>query len=103
MLPIFLSCAVGVALGTAFYYCVRLRMVLGPLTRERFGNWARQLVWIVCIAIMVLLANFALRLLRSLLVGAALSFDQFVYEAVFALTALAVGFGLVYRHTALNH
>ena len=88
---------IGAGLGLLLYGCVRLRMHFGPLLRERYGNWARQLCWVVIIALMVALANVTLLLLRYLLGDTANGDSRLVIEIWFALLALTVAMLLVFR------
>jgi hypothetical protein len=87
----------GVCLGLALYLCVRLRMYLGPLIRARFGNRARQAYWLVTILVMIVLSNVGLFVFRRYLGSQTIADESLLLEMWFALIAMAVGIGLIYR------
>ena len=95
MNPWIISTLTGIALGMVFYGCVRLRMHFGPRVRDRYGENARHIFWVFIIVCMVLLANSGLILLRSFLPPEPA--NLILLELWFAVTALIVGFLLVYR------
>ena len=70
-------------------------MHFGPRVRERFGNGARQALWVLIILFMVLLANLGLRLLRGLVLTDIPQAEWLGFEIVFAASALLVGLALV--------
>jgi hypothetical protein len=87
----------GICLGLTLYLCVRLRMYLGPVIRERFGDSARQVYWLLTILLMVILANAGLYLFRIYLSSQPVADGTFMLELWFALMALAVGLWLIYK------
>ena len=95
-----IATAAGIALGLLLYLCVRLRMWLGPIIRDRFGQWARRLYWIVTIAVMVVLANAGLLLVREWVgIDAA---NLLLLEIWFALLALGTAMSMIYRRIRRN-
>jgi len=86
----------GCCLGAAFFLCVRLRMRLAPLARERFGNWARGAVWLLTILLMIALANGMLLGLRGYWAGSAPA-NPALLEIWSGLLALGIGLSLVFR------
>ena len=86
----------GIVLGLAFYGCVRLRMTLGPIIRERYGNWARRIYWLLTIALMVLLANIALLVLRASYADPSLEMQHMLQELWFISLAVGIAFGLIF-------
>jgi len=86
----------GVLTGLGLYGLVRLRMYLGPIAAERYGNWGRRVVWIGLISAMVILAEIDLIWLRSWLEQSNATGTRWHYEATFAALILCVGLGLVF-------
>lgn len=70
-------------------------MYLGPIVGRRFGVWARRAVWLVLIAAMVILAELDLLWLRGRLEQTQATGTRWHYEAVYALTLVALGLVLV--------
>ena len=91
----------GVFLGLVLYACVRLRMHFGPILREQYGNWAREIYWVATIVIMVGAANLALLGLQEYL-GHPVPEDSLMMEMWFALLALLVALLLVFRRMKKN-
>ena len=87
----------GAGLGLALYLCVRLRMYLGPLIRERFGTHARRTYWILTIVVMVILSNLGLFLFRMYLDSQATIEESLMLELWFAIVATGLGLGLIFR------
>ena len=90
----------GLALGLAWYGCVRLRMFLGPIIRERCGNTWRRAYWILTIVLMILLGNGALWMLRRII---GISPDALMFEIWFAGLAFLVALGLIIREIRRHH
>lgn len=88
------STLAGICLGLAWFACVRLRMHVGPIIRERYGNNWRRAYWWLTIIVMIVLANVALRLLRHLTGEPA---DMLLLEIWFACLAVLVAFSLIFR------
>ncbi len=91
------SSIAGTLLGLAFYVCVRARMYVAPRLRARYGNWARQIYWLLTILLMILLANLTLIELRDYLEDQSLTSNQLMLEIWFVIVAVALSFGLIYR------
>lgn len=92
MQPWIAATVAGICLGLAFYGCVRLRMYLGPLIRDRFGNGARRAYWVLTIAAMILLANVALLILRQFFAPPG---SQLMPEIWFILLAAGIAYTLI--------
>jgi hypothetical protein len=92
-----IATATGICLGLLLYFCVRLRMHLGPIIKQRFGALARQIYWITTIFVMILLANLALRFLRIYLSNFDPVNHVLLLEGWFAILALIVAMGLIVR------
>lgn len=84
----------GLFLGLAWYGCVRLRMYLGPIIRERYGNIWRKAYWVLTILVMILLANGGLMIVRGV---TGESPGALKFEIWFAGLALTIAFGLIVR------
>ena len=97
MNPWVISTFTGAGLGCLLYCCVRLRMHFGPKVRQRYGDKAREILWLLIIIGMILLANTGLRLLRYFITSDFGTNAPLVQEGWFALVALFVGFMLVYK------
>ncbi len=93
------STVAGIGVGLIFYVCVRIRVLLGPVAREHFGNVARHGTWLATILLMIGAANFGLLLLRNFLSANGNASNGIVFEIWFALLSLAVGGGLVFVRT----
>ena len=91
------SSMAGILLGLGFYACVRMRMYAGPKLRERYGNWARQLYWLLTILLMVAIANVALIGLRGYLYNQTSASSTLLSEIWFVLVAVALAFLFIYR------
>jgi hypothetical protein len=87
----------GVGLGLTLYLCVRLRMFLGPLIREHFGNQARRVYWLFTILVMIVLSNIGLYIFRIYLGSKTKGEEALPLELWFAIIAMAVALGLIYR------
>jgi hypothetical protein len=87
----------GIFLGLILYALVRLRMFLGPILKQRYGNRVRQMYWLITLAAMVLMANTALFLLQKYLSDPLLPANHLMIEMWFALLALAVPIILIFR------
>jgi len=92
-----ISTVAGVLLGILLYYCVLLRMHVGPIIKERYGNWARRVYWGFTIAIMVVIANLVLIGLQAYLDGETVVDSRRIMEMWFALLGLVVALMLVKR------
>jgi len=92
----------GVGLGLTLYLCVRLRMYLGPLIVKRFGQGARRAYWLLTILAMILLGNLGLYVFRIYLGSQPVTDNMLSLELWFAITALVVGLGLVFRKILRN-
>lgn len=92
----------GVFLGLVLYACVRLRMYIGPILKERYGNWARQIYWVFTIVIMVLAANIALLVLQKYLGDSPSPDENLMLEIWFAVLALLVALYLVFGRIKKN-
>ena len=92
MQPWIAATIAGICLGLAFYGCVRLRMYLGPLIRDRFGNVARRVYWLLTIAVMVILANVALFALRQFFAPPG---SQLMPEIWFIMLAAGIAYTLI--------
>jgi len=99
MIDFLIAIIEGVILGVTFYACVRLRMRVAPIMLEKYGQNPRKITWLLSIALMVLLANLGLLLLRTSLFGFVGHDPSIATEACFAITALVTGCLLVLRHT----
>jgi hypothetical protein len=97
------AAAAGVVLGLAFFGFVRLRMHLGPIIRQRYGNRARQAYWIATILTMVLLAKGALYGLRLYLDSLDLSSSYLLPEVLFITVAVTLAMTLIYRRINRNN
>jgi hypothetical protein len=95
--------AIGICLGVALYACVRLRMNVGPIIKQRYGAWARRAYWMANILIMIILANLGLRLLRIYFGNQAPALDSRMLETWFALLTLFVALGLIFNRLYRNH
>jgi len=82
----------GICLGLAWFGCVRLRMQVGPIIRERYGNNWRRAYWWLTIIVMIVLANVALRFLRSLTGEPP---NMLLLEIWFACIAVLVAFAFI--------
>ena len=92
----------GVLLACILYAIVRLRMNVAPKMRDRFGSLARWSVWVLTLALMVIMANLGLLMLRQLL-REWLGFDSGIMdELLFSLVSLSLGVMLVARHVLSN-
>jgi len=89
---------VGLTLGAALYLLVRLRMYLAPQMLVLHGPWARRIVWIITILLMITLANGMLIWIRSYLLNTAHITETLTYEIWFGVTALFLGVFLVANH-----
>lgn len=87
----------GGVLGLLLFGCVRLRMHLGPRLKARYGNRARRAYWLLTIVMMVALANVALFGLRAYMTTSPPNGSQLAMEIWFALLALGVAMGLIFR------
>jgi hypothetical protein len=92
----------GVGLGLTLYACVRLRMYVGPLIRERFGDWARRAYWLVTILVMIIIGNAGLFVLRIYLDSQSVEHGTLILELWFGVIAMAVGLALVFRRMSRN-
>ena len=90
----------GVITGLGLYALVRVRMHLGPIARDRFGEWGRRGVWILLILSMVALAETGLIWLRFWIEQYTEIGTSWRHEASFALIILIVGLALVCIHVA---
>ncbi len=90
------STVAGLLVGLAFYVCVRLRIVLGPAARGRYGNMARRGVWLITILLMIGIANLGLVFLRAYLAANDSANNHFAFELWFAVLSLAFGAGMVF-------
>jgi len=90
----------GIALGLAWFGCVRVRMHVGPILRERYGDHQRWAFWALTIVIMIVMANVALLILRRYLYLSSPPDNRLVLEGWFAVVALAVAFSLVFRRNS---
>jgi len=80
-----------------FYGCVRLRMHVGPLIKDRFGNTARRAYWLLTILAMIIIGNAALLLLRKWLPQA----DSSLLEEIwFLAVAVCIAYALIFRRIA---
>jgi len=86
----------GAGLGVTLYGCVRLRMHFGPIVLERYGKWARYFYWLLTIAVMVLIANLGLMLLRAILGPSEPGGNNVLPEIWFALLALSIALRLIF-------
>ena len=93
---------IGIGLGLMLYGCVRLRIYVGPILRDRFGNWARSAYWVFTIIVMVLLANFSLLTLRGLLADLPDPPSSLLLEIWFALLAAGIALFLVFKRVTKN-
>ena len=93
------STLAGIVLGLTFYGFVRLRMHLGPLIRDKYGNTARRIYWLLTILIMVMSANIALIALRTFLPGTG---SHLMPEMWFILVAVTIAFALISRRVTGN-
>ncbi|NND35912.1 MAG: hypothetical protein HKN81_02150 [Gammaproteobacteria bacterium] len=84
----------GTCLGLAWFACVRLRMHVGPIVRERYGDNWRRAYWLLTIIVMIVLANVGLRLLRSLTDKPE---NMLLLEIWFACLAVLIAFTLIFR------
>jgi len=87
----------GAALGLLLYGCVRLRMHVGPILRDRYGNWVRQTYWVFTIIFMVVLANLGLSFLRNYIPGTTEPNISLILEIWFALLAMGIAMVLVIK------
>jgi hypothetical protein len=87
----------GGVLGLALFGCVRLRMHVGPRIKARYGKYARRAYWLLTIVVMIALANLALLGLRAYFAGSPPAGNQLVMEIWFAVLALTVAMGLIFR------
>jgi hypothetical protein len=92
----------GIFLGLILFACVRLRMHLGPLIRQRYGDWARRAFWLASILFMILLANQSLNLLRIFVDNQLPAMENLMLEIWFALLALVIGLGFVFKRISKN-
>ena len=92
----------GIFLGLILFACVRLRMHFGPLIRQRYGDWARRSFWLASILLMILLANQSLELLRIYVDNQIPATENLLLEIWFALLALVIGLGLVFKRISKN-
>lgn len=97
MLDYVIGIVEGMILGAALYLCVRVRVKFGPLALSRYGQWARSLVWVLSILLMIVIANLGLVLFRTSLLGLVAHKPSLVTEACFAITGLVTGCLLVLR------
>jgi len=98
-MPWVLDVAAGVLLALLLYALVRFRMRVAPIMRDRFGPWARWSIWILVAALMIVVANLELIILRQLLhqwFGEQKS--TLGHEIIFVLVALVAGYFLVARY-----
>ncbi len=95
-----LTSGIGAGLGLLLFACVRLRMHVGPIIRERWGNSMRQVYWLLTIVVMVLLANGGLGLLRHYApVG---DTPALALEVWFIVVAVGISFGLIFKRMTRN-
>ncbi len=88
----------GTMVGVALYLCVRARMKYGPLALARFGPWARRLVWVLSMLLVIAIANLGLVVFRELLSALLGREPSLGSEVCFAITGLVVGCVLVLKH-----
>lgn len=93
---------IGISLGLALYACVRLRMHVGPIVKQRYGPLARKAYWIANILVMIVLANLGLWLLRIYLSSQAPLLDGRMLEIWFALLTLFVALGFIFNRLYRN-
>jgi hypothetical protein len=98
VMPWFIDVLAGFILALGLYALVRLRMVVGPWMRARYGGWARWAVWVLVAALMVLLANLELIALREILHSWFKFESLLAHEMIFAIVALLGGYFLVSRY-----
>jgi hypothetical protein len=96
------SLSVGLVVGLLFYFCVRLRMHIGPLLRERFGNWARQIYWLSTLVVMAIAANIGLELTRQLVDYQPEPTNTLPQEILYISFAVALAFTLIYKRINRN-
>lgn len=92
----------GLGLGLTLYACVRLRMYVGPLIKQRFGDWARRVYWLATILVMVILGNAGLFFFRIYLDSQSVDNGTLLLELWFGVIAMAVGLALVFRKISRN-
>ena len=91
----------GAVLGLTLFACVRLRMYIGPVIRQRYGNGYRRAYWLLTIIVMVALSNGGLRLVRMLTHDTRPTNDLWL-EIWFATLALVIPLTLIYRRIHRN-
>lgn len=101
-MPWLISFMSGFVLALALFALVRIRMRVGPIVRERFGNWARRGFWGLIFALLIASANLMLIMLRQVLINQYAVADTVMHEVLFAAVAFCGGFFLVYRHALLG-
>jgi hypothetical protein len=92
----------GACLGLALYFCVRLRMYVGPMIRKRFGHWVHRSYWLLTILIMIILGNAGLYIFRAYLHNQSFADETLPLELYFATTTLLVGLALIFRKIVRN-
>ena len=92
----------GILLGLLLFGCVRLRMYLGPIIKESYGEWARRAYWLATIGVMILLANLGLFYLRSYLGGLEYDSSNLLLEILFAVLALVIAMSLIFNRLYRN-
>ncbi len=97
-----ISSSVGLTVGLLFYFCVRLRMHIGPLLRKRFGNWARQTYWLSTLAVMAITANIGLKITRQLVDHQPEPKNTLPQEILFISFAVVFAFALIYKRINRN-
>jgi hypothetical protein len=92
-----IATATGISLGLILFLCVRLRMYVGPILKNRYGAWARQTYWILTIVVMIALANLGLWLLRTYFRYFEIAGEALAFEIWFSILALIVAMGLIFN------
>ena len=92
----------GACLGLALYLCVRVRIYLGPVIKDRFGTWPRRMFWFATILAMILISNAGLLVFRIYLESQPVTDKTLVLELWFAIVALMFGLALIFRRFPRN-